>query len=275
MNSIEHLIDTVRRHPDADREMIAEMQAELERETQKPVDERDYDRIAALSEAICKAAMPQDVLEHSEQEGIAAVMIRQNRTQNRKAVFVRVTALCACLILVCGGFLLFRRPADIPPAEKSGELRMESEYYEGYRKIDDVYGIRKECEGHGFSPRLPLYLPAGFSTGGCGYYDFIISNNERRLCVESTFRNEKQSIRFQFISFPDEEAPPDWLMQNPAPEGDVSKELVFGDVTVTEVWNPGIHRCWMIFFTDRVYYSIFSTDVNIEEMEKVLRSMFD
>ena len=158
---------------DADYRMLYDLRKMLEKEIQKPYEERNYELIDELTAAITDATIPQAEFEAT----IQREMMQQEKTIREESVH-RATrfrkplvAACACLVLLIGlnafsihatglnllqlTYSLFNDNVQFhyPSSESSNLQPIES--------ANDPYGILSECEKNGFSPLVPQYLPEG------------------------------------------------------------------------------------------------------------------
>ena len=159
----------------ADKEMLAEMQALLEQESKKPARKRDYDLISQLTEAIYEITSSTDISEQ-EQKGIEKI----EAYIPKKAKKLRISPWLRPLIPVCACAALFfgvnaytvhvwgAEPFEFVYAIVPGGIEIHPRDLESYEEIslssseEDPYGILQKCRDYGIPTELaPSYLPEG------------------------------------------------------------------------------------------------------------------
>lgn len=155
----------------ADQAFLKELHEKLDLELTKPVEERDFDRIEELTEAITTMEGTEQLVQAQAAEAIPKLQLENYRrkiTLRRNRLKVLIPCACAAIVLVAniwsvaafdrnifsaavdwfdGGFTLQMSEPDeivVPAAD------------------EDPYGITKKCEEYGFTPLTPTYLPEGF-----------------------------------------------------------------------------------------------------------------
>ena len=282
MMDINKLMDAIRNHPNADDEMLREMEEMLEIETQKPENERNYDTIEALSAAICDASIPQEVQNSIITNGIESIM-QQNKSSKKKIthrkLFKPIAAVCACLLVLIGanawsihasGTGIFKRVYSyfsnhIEFGFDSEDDSCSAEVSVGF--AEDTYGIRNECEQYGFSPLIPRYLPDGFEQTATEHHELAHHTN-----VSFTYKYGNQTISLDYEYYPDINEIHKVRWGFPSDSHNVS-EMEISGVTLTISKEDQQYRAF--FLLDHTVYTVFTNDLDYTQSEMILRSMFE
>ena len=275
---IEELIEIIRNNPNAEQDMLAEMQELLQEETEKPEEERNYDSIAALSAAITNALMPRAEQEAVIQSGMKKILNRNSvpkKTNIRRMWIAPLTAACACVILLIGtnawslhatgvGILtrtyrFFCNSFSFDFSDTENTVSLDTGEH------DDPYGIRTECEKYGFSPLVPQYIPEKFALT-------VTEHNEKKYQdVYFTFKNGNKLI-FVFYRYylnPNDVQMHGWGL--PSDTHNVS-ELVLNGVTVTVAQEDQQYHA--MFLLNNTIVGLHTKGIDYSEADQILRSMF-
>ncbi len=175
----------------ADQAFLKELHEKLDLELTKPVEERDFDRIEELTEAITTMEGTEQLVQAQAAEAIPKLQLENHRrkiTLRRNRLKVLIPCACAAIVLVANIWSVAALDRNIFSATvtwfKGGFTLQMSEPDEIVVPAadEDPYGITKKCEEYGFTPLTPTYLPEGFELDH----------------ITTSVGNNSSSVRFYF-----------------------------------------------------------------------------
>ena len=199
--------------------------------------------------------------------------------EHRPAVRRRIVlaAVCACIMLVIGANAWSLHATGVGLLSRTYRFSSKSFSFDlsdtdKYASLDigeqgDPYGIRAECEKHGFSPLVPQYRPEGYALIETAYKPTNI-----RQYVFFTFKNRKKIISMSYYYYPDSDNIQTKGWGFPSDTHNVS-ELVINGVTVTVSQEDLQYRA--MFLLNNTIYSFGTKEIDYAEAEQILRSMFE
>ena len=261
----------------ADQAFLKELHEKLDLELTKPVEERDFDRIEELTEAITTMEGTEQLVQAQAAEAIPKLQLENYRrkiTLRRNRLKVLIPCACAAIVLVAniwsvaafdrnifsaavdwfdGGFTLQMSEPDavILPATE-----------------EDPYGIMAKCEEYGFTPLTPTYLPEGFELDHIStsvgtdsssvqfyYKKDSFMKEDALLIVDITHYNEGAGI--PPIGIPSDGTPP--------------QEEIINGITMYTLKEDDQFSATFIY--QNTVYVFFSRDLNYDECYKVVSSL--
>ncbi|MCM1132865.1 MAG: DUF4367 domain-containing protein [Ruminococcus flavefaciens] len=154
------------------REILADLQNELDEEMSKPKKKRDCDRIAELSNAWFEISCGnnEDVTARRESAKKALVnrISADKRTRNIR-LYKCISSAVACAVVVTviglGGYKTIGQ--NIFPEKyslsKNGVTIDMKDSSEVTAENGDLYGMKSKCAEYGFFPETPSYIPEDFA----------------------------------------------------------------------------------------------------------------
>ena len=267
----------------ADRETIAEMQHLIEQERRKPADKRDYDLIEQLTAVIYEATSSVDLSEIAEQNiaEIEKISMEKTRDVQRTRWTRRFVGMAACAMLFIGlnawtlhvyGMGL---PKTIYQMTKGGisfqMTDLDSNIIELPVSEDDPYGIRTECEKHGFSPLTPAYLPNDL------VLSVLDSNDATTTAVNFIYRNSQdpsKTVSFNYTYIAEQQRFEDTDFGFPSDEHNIRTEEINGK-TVLISWEDGVFHAAFCDSNKHIVYQISTNYIGYDESYQMLRSYFE
>ena len=155
----------------ADQAFLKELHEKLDLELTKPVDERDFDRIEELTEAITTIEGTEQLVQAQAAEAIPKLQQENHRrkiTLRKNRLKVLIPCACAAVVLAANIWSVAAFDRNIFSAavdwfDGGFTLQMsESDAVILPATEEDPYGIMAKCEEYGFTPLTPTYLPEGF-----------------------------------------------------------------------------------------------------------------
>ena len=269
MNSKE-LFHNISNITEADKEILKELQVQLDEELNKPIKQQDFDLIEEITKTICEIHNENELIEAKTKSGIAFLKGRKinvNKLKIRKwsAVFVS----CAAVILALNiasfsalGMNMFSAAYKIAKGGITIDMN-EGEKTDLSVTDDDPYGIKAKCAEYDMYPLTPTYIPEGFE---------LTDLHEEKGSAISTiiFHYEKDDIilNFNYTMYSEErKIPPIGI---PTDTYNVVEEQING------------HKMYILkednqftatFLEENIVYLITAIDCNYDECQKVIESL--
>ena len=256
------------------KEILSELNRELEAEISKPKNKRDLERICELNEMIFQLNCSdneavQDSIEASKSKLMNKIQESKPKNSIRLYKGLSVAAACAAVVVGLNAFSLRALGQNIFSAAyqftKGGILIDMSN---GNDNIElpvtsaDPYGMKAKCAEYDMYPLTPTYIPEGFE---------LIDLHEEKGSVMSNviFHYEKDDIilNFNFTMFSEgSEIPPVGM---PTDTYNVVEEQING------------HKMYILkednqftatFLEENIVYAITAIDCDYDECRKVIES---
>lgn len=256
---------------EADKELLKELQVQLDEELNKPIKQQDFDLIEEITKTICEIHNENELIEAKTKSGIAFLKGRKSDVNNKlkirkwSAVFVS----CAAVILALNiasfsalGMNMFSAAYKIAKGGITIDMN-EGEKTDLSVTDDDPYGIKAKCAEYDMYPLTPTYIPEGFE---------LTDLHEEKGSVISTiiFHYEKDDIILNFnytMYSEDRKIPPIGI---PTDTYNVVEEQING------------HKMYILkednqftatFLEENIVYLITAIDCNYDECQKVIESL--
>ena len=257
---------------EADKELLKELQVQLDEELNKPIKQQDFDLIEEITKTICEIHNENELIEAKTKSGIAFLKERKtnvNKLKIRKwsAVFVS----CAAVILVLNiasfsalGMNIFSAAYKIVKGGITIDMN-EGEKTDLSVTDDDPYGIKAKCAEYDMYPLTPTYIPEGFE---------LVDLYEKKLTTLSnvTFYYKKADIilNFNYTMYSEErKIPPIGI---PSDTYNVVEEQINGrKMYILKEDN----QFTATFLEDNIVYAITAIDCDYDECQKVIESLVE
>lgn len=269
LNELYHRI----REDDADeQEMLFALQQKLREEMDKPLEERDYDQISELTQAICQlTGEEQSIQKYKEQ---FQSKIKRERLIHRVGKWKKpLIACCAAFAVLCAAnvYTVSSMGVDLITAvhqisqngitifmeqNDPNESELTSEH--------DPYGIKAECKKYGFTPIAPSYLPEGFEL-----YHVEQVGDEMAQTVVFYYKKGSQILNIEMIHYP---------TGNVQPLGIPSDTLQFYEEVVdgkTMYLLKEDDQFTAAFLYGKTAYMVWAEHLDYDECQKIIESFDD
>ncbi|MBR3900831.1 MAG: DUF4367 domain-containing protein [Ruminococcus sp.] len=257
---------------EADKELLKELQVQLDEELNKPIKQQDFDLIEEITKTICEIHNENELIEAKTKSGIAFLKGRKtnvNKLKIRKwsAVFVS----CAAVILALNiasfsalGMNIFSAAYQFTKGgifiDMSNDNNIELPVTSA-----DPYGMKAKCAEYDMYPLTPTYIPEGLE---------LTDLHEEKGSAISTiiFHYEKDDIilNFNYTMYSEErKIPPIGI---PTDTYNVVEEQING------------HKMYILkednqftatFLEDNIVYTITAIDCDYDECQKVIESLVE
>ena len=261
----------------ADQAFLKELHEKLDLELNKPVEERDFDRIEELTEAITTMEGTEQLVQAQAAEAIPKLQQDNHRrkiTLRRNRLKVLIPCACAAVVLAAniwsvaafdrnifsaavdwfdGGFTLQMSEPDeivVPAAD------------------EDPYGIIAKCEEYGFAPLTPTYLPEGFEL------DHITTNTSSKSSYvlfyyrKDNFLKDDALLNIIITHYNEGTVVPPIGISS---DGTPPEEEIINGITMYTLKEDDQFSATFIY--QNTVYVFFSRDLNYDECYKVVSSL--
>lgn len=260
----------------ADHAFLKELHEKLDLELTKPIDERDFDRIEDLIEAITTMEGTEQLVQAQAAEAIPKLQQENHRrkiTLRKNRLKVMIPCACAAVVLAANIWSVAALERNIFSATvnwfKGGFTLQMSEPDEIVVPVtdEDPYGITEKCEEYGFTPLTPTYLPEGFALD-----DIITNTSSKSSSVlfyyrKDNFLKDDALLNFHFTHYnANDTIPPVGLSSDGTPP---EEELING-ITMYTLKEDDQFSATFIY--QNTVYVIFGRDLDYDECYKVISS---
>lgn len=256
------------------KEILFELNKELEMELSKPERKRDVERICWLNEMIFQLNYSdneavQNSLEASKNEMLNRIPERKPHNFKRINKRVSVAAACVATVVVLNAFSLKTVGQNVfLETYKVGDEAIvitleETDSDEIPHSSADPYGMKAKCAEYGMRPLTPSYIPEGFEL-----IDFIADERSASTDIYFYYKKDDVILNFEFFMYYDSERIP--------PFGTSTETYNMGEEDVIGL-NMHILKegDWFkaLFLRDNIVYSIVAVDCEYDEFRKVIESL--
>lgn len=259
----------------ADQAFLKELHEKLDFELTKPVEERDFDRIEELTEAITTMEGTEQLVQAQAAEAIPKLQLENHRrkiTLRRNRLKVLIPCACAAIVLVANIWSVAAFDRNIFSAAVDwfdGGFNLQMSEPDAVilpATEEDPYGIMAKCEEYGFTPLTPTYLPEGFELD---HITTSVGNNSsvRFYYKKDNFLKEDTLLNFHFTHYnADATIPPVGLSSDGTPP----EEEIINGITMYTLKEDDQFSATFIY--QNTVYVFFSRDLNYDECYKVAAS---
>ena len=272
----------------ADLEYLEELTDSLREEMAKPKEERDYEAINELTEAISVICGSEQYFSERTDEGVSR--LKQNldnsgKTKKRRFILRRLVPAVAAAIIVTANVYsysvfgmnafssairIFDGSIQISYNNADNDSIQISYNNTDDDKTDNPYSqqMQEKCKEAGFTPLVPQYLPPNMKpTDVWGE-----ANNESSIpTILFYFSDEKNRLNIQYINI--KNAQNGFELGMPTKSHDISEEDING-VTVYFLKKTST-EFHVSFKKEQIVYIISSDGIKEDEFRKTLYSMFE
>ena len=260
----------------ADQAFLNELHEKLDLELTKPVEERDFDRIEELTEAITTMEGTEQLVQAQAAEAIPKLQQENHRrkiTLRKNRLKVLIPCACAAVVLAAniwsvaafdrnifsaavdwfdGGFTLQMSEPDavILPATE-----------------EDPYGIMAKCEEYGFTPLTPTYLPDSFELDDIRTHTNNKSSSVVFYYKKDNFLKKDSILIFVFTHFNEED---DVSPIGIPSDGTQPEEEVINGITMVTLKEDDQFKA--TFQYENTIYLISGYDLDYDECYKIAAS---
>lgn len=243
----------------------ARLQKMLDDECKKTPRKRDYDKIAALTDAIYKLNSDNDLSEIAERgiAEIAAISTQESAKHKQRRIRSVVTA-AACAVMLLGCNLWSVNAFGMNLVQKFYEITHGGITFQPSSSPAILQEMHCACERCGITPPLPQYLPDGMtlthvdadSSGFAGFY----------------LENGSESVEFSFSLLPEGYSLPDMETGFPSEHYGIY-QCEIGDTKI--YCSKEDQQFTAMFIHEKLICTMFTERLSYTESEKILYSFFE
>ena len=264
----------------ADLEYLEELTDALHEEMAKPKEERNYEEIKELTEAISVICGAEQYFAKRTEEGIAKLnetVENSDKSKKRRYVFRRLVPAVAAVVIITAnvfsytifGMNAFSSAIRIHDGSIQISFSNEDNGKEGDGKTENPYSqqMLEKCKEAGFTPLVPNYLPSNMKpTDSWGE-----TNNESSIPgIGFYFSDGKNRLNIRYINI--KNAQNGFELGMPANSNDIREEVMNG-VTVYFIKKADT-EFHISFQKNHIIHEIASDGLEEAEIRKVINSMF-
>ena len=272
----------------ADLEYLEELTDSLREEMAKPKEERNYEAINELTEAISVICGSEQYFSERTDEGVSR--LKQNldnsgKTKKRRFILRRLVPAVAAAIIVTANvysysvFGMNAFSSTIRIFDGSIQISYNNADNDSiqisYNNTDDdqtenpySQQMLEKCQEAGFTPLVPNYLPPNMKPADI----WGETHNERSIPdIRFELSGENNKLIFQFINVSG--AQNGFELGMPMKTHDISEETIAG-VTVYFIKKTST-EFHVSFKKEQIVYNISSDGIQEDEFRKILNSMFE
>ena len=255
-------------------DMLSDLRQKLENELEKSDSELDVDAINELTLAIDRILGDEQLTEEKSKQGIE-ILKQEIHIKNRKCIFHKVkwVAVCACIMLFISNIWSYSAYGinSFSAAYQliNGGITIDFKIKDTEPYYDNPYKdeMRESCKNNGIDALLPSYLPEGFvPTDHNGVHDADDISNTLLFY----FKLGKSKINFSIINFISEECVMPYGI--PSDSHSISQQQING---ITVHIQKEDKKYWAAFQIGLTQYIFYADNVDYDECQRVLNSMFD
>ena len=270
MNSKE-LFHNISNITEADKELLKELQVQLDEELNKPIKQQDFDLIEEITKTICEIHNENELIEAKTKSGIAFLKGRKSDVNNKlkirkwSAVFVS----CAAVILVLNiasfsalGMNMFSAAYKIAKGGITIDMN-EGEKTDLSVTDDDPYGIKAKCAEYDMYPLTPTYIPDGF-----GLIKLFEEKNDVFTHIVFQYKKDEIKLNFDFCQYNNGmEVPPIGI---PTDTYNIVEEQINDHKMYILKEN---NQFTATFQEDKTVYTIYADDLDYDNCQKIIESL--
>ena len=199
------LIHNISNITEADKELLNELQAQLDEELKKPVKQQNFDLIDEITKTICEIHKENELIEAKSQNGIAYMksQIKPNYQKSNLRKWSTVLGSCAAVVLALNiasisafGTNMFTAAYQIVKGGMTINMDKEDSV-ELPTTDDDPYGMKAKCAEYEMYPLTPTYIPEGFEL-----VNIVDDVNEVFTNVIFQYKDSGIKLNFDFLYIP-------------------------------------------------------------------------
>lgn len=267
------LIHNISNITEADKELLNELQAQLDEELKKPVKQQNFDLIDEITKTICEIHKENELIEAKSQNGIAYMksQIKPNYRKSNLRKWSTVLGSCAAVVLALNiasisafGTNMFTAAYQIVKGGMTINMDKEN-VIELPTTDDDPYGMKAKCAEYDMYPLTPTYIPDGFELIDITEIESSSFNN-----LIFYFKNRKIKLNFDFCQYNEgEEIPPICI---PTDTYDIMEEEINGH---TMYILKEDNQFTATFQKNNTVYMIFADGLDYDSCQKIIESLVE
>ena len=263
-------------------QMLDDLQKEMQTELQKPLKQRDYNKISEIAETIRKLNDNDIDIHMADNKNISDLCekIRDNSNPKKRIkIYQRVAAVAACLALVFGGnaytlkaygdnlfsLIVNRTSSGFSVIFNGNNISSEIPDIK-----DDPYGMIAKCAEYGVYPDTPLYIPDGFELA-----DFDVKEKKKSINIKFNYIKNNITLTFFIDKYYNSSDIPNKSI--PSDELNLSEVQVNGTVGIVSKEKNSLNKTTdqyeLIYCKDNIIYIISSDGLAYDECDKITESM--
>ena len=241
----------------------------LHAECSKPYPERDYDRIAQITDALFRLNPPDSpMISPSEAVSTVTARYRQFRRRRMRRVGTALTAV-ACIAVVFGcnlfsvrtyGINMVRAVYEVICGGVQFSLKERNMPQQEMPNPDPMQHTLETC---GFTPLMPAYLPEDLT--------LIRTQTDETPFADFRFRNGAQTVELTFEQFSENRSPDDIMAGFPSDQYRI-RETQSGGTEILISWED--KQFTAVFMQDQILYTVFTENLEYDEAYRILQSFF-
>lgn len=252
-----------------DREILSDLQKDLNEEMNKPAEERDESYIAELEEMI--AQTEEELIDASKKRSLDNIMKMLDKYEEPKHIrlYKTLPIAAACLLVILGlntasmkvfGQNMFSAAYQLT---KGGINISTNDSDEMVMSESDPYGMKAKCAEYGFFPDTPSYIPDGFvlktiSDDRGKYSDSIIF----------MYRKDDVVLNFYYTNYKTNDTTPS--IGIPTETYNITEEQINGHTTYILKEDSQFTASYV---EKGIQYTIFTENLDYDECQRILESM--
>lgn len=265
------LIHNISNITEADKELLNELQAQLDEELKKPVKQQNFDLIDEITKTICEIHKENELIEAKSQNGIAYMksQIKPNYQKSNLRKWSTVLGSCAAVVLALNiasisafGTNMFTAAYQIVKGGMTINMDKEDSV-ELPTTDDDPYGMKAKCAEYEMYPLTPTYIPEGFEL-----VNIVDDVNEVFTNVIFQYKDSGIKLNFDFCQYNEgEEIPPICI---PTDTYNIIEEEINGHTTYILKED---NQFTATFQEDNMVYVIFADGLDYDNCRKIIESL--
>lgn len=260
---------------DTDQFVLAKLRQELDIELEKPDSELNVNKINQLTKAIEQVTGTEKITAEKTQQGLQKLK-QEIRHQKQRRVFRRtgLVAACACALIIISNIWSYSAHGInsfsaayqlLNGGIKIDFQRDDSAPYSGNPYYDEMRTI---CLNNNIEALIPSYIPENYHpTEIYGKYKDL----ETSKMLYFNFAQQKSKLNLSIIQFVSEEdvVP----ISIPSSEYNISQQKI-GDTMIHISKETNDRQYWAAFQIELTQYVLYADEVDYDECQRVLESMF-
>ncbi len=256
---------------EADKQLLNELQIQLDNELKKPVTQQNFDLIDEITETICEIRKENEFIEAKSRSGIEYLK-KQTEPVCKKSKLKKwctILGSCVAVVLVLNvasisafGKNVFSTAYQIVKGGINIDMDKE-EAIELSAESDDPYGMKAKCAEYDMYPLTPTYIPEGFEL-----VNLFEEKNEVFAHIIFQYKDSGIKLNFDFCQYKEgEEIPPIGI---PTDTYNIMEKKVNGR---TMYILKEDNQFTATFQEDNMVYVVSAIDCNYDECQKVIESL--
>ena len=256
---------------DFDKELLREINEALNEELAKKPSERDYDKIAELTQAYSELNGDEDFVEEAAERG---VRILSEKIRGKHGVLVSrrirrviTVGVAAAVLASANALTLYANNQNIVSfiIEKTENAFSATPIPKTVIDLpttpDDPYGIKGECKKYGFDVEAPTYLPEGYVL-----WKIEKEDNDVRKGIIFSYHKDNAFMTIMFTRLQDDNS-----------RGNIPSDF-FNLEEITVNGKPAITskedgQYTLLYYDGNMEYCLFSNNLNYAECDKIAASI--